>query len=55
MGKRTKIGIGYVLLHPVASLLMVCTMLLSTGLTLQRGGVLWRGTFYPLKELRRSC
>lgn len=55
MGKRTKIGIGYVLLHPVATLLMVFTMLLSTGLTLHRGGVVWRGTFYPLKELKRSC
>lgn len=54
MGKRTKIGLGYVLLHPLASLLMVFTMLLSSGLTLGRGGVVWRETFYPLEELRRS-
>jgi glycosyltransferase involved in cell wall biosynthesis len=54
MGKRTKIAPVYVLTHPVASLLMVCTMLLSTVLALVRGGVMWRGTFYPLKELRRE-
>ena len=54
MGRRTKISIVYVLLHPVASLLMVYTMLLSTVLTLSRGGVEWRGTFYPLAELRRG-
>jgi hypothetical protein len=54
MGKRTKIGIGYVLLHPAASLLMVFTILRSTALTLGRGGVLWRGTFYTLAELKRN-
>jgi glycosyltransferase involved in cell wall biosynthesis len=54
MGKRTRIGIGYVLLHPVASLLMVFTLMRSTALTLWRGGVLWRGTFYPLAELKRN-
>jgi len=54
MGKRTKISFAYVLLHPAASLLMVYTMLLSTGITLAHGGVEWRGTFYPLDELRRG-
>jgi glycosyltransferase involved in cell wall biosynthesis len=55
MGKRTKIGTGYVLLHPVASLLMVFTLVRSTVLTLAHGGVVWRGTFYPLEELKKSC
>jgi glycosyltransferase involved in cell wall biosynthesis len=53
MGRRTKIGAGYVLLHPVASVLMVFTLMRSTVLTLARGGVVWRGTFYPLQELKR--
>jgi cellulose synthase/poly-beta-1,6-N-acetylglucosamine synthase-like glycosyltransferase len=55
MGRRTKIGTGYVLLHPVASVLMVFTLVLSTVVTLARGGVVWRGTFYPLGELKKNC
>ncbi len=54
MGRRTKIGIGYVLLHPTASVLMVFTLVRSTILTLLHGGVDWRGTFYPLDELKRE-
>jgi hypothetical protein len=54
MGKRTGISIGYVLLHPVASVMMVYTILRSTALTLGRGGVVWRGTFYPLAELKKN-
>jgi glycosyltransferase involved in cell wall biosynthesis len=44
----------YFLLHPVSTLLFAYTMLRSTFLTLGRGGVEWRGTFYPLEELRRG-
>jgi glycosyltransferase involved in cell wall biosynthesis len=54
MGRRTKISIAYVLLHPAASVLMAYTLLRSTCLTLGRGGVVWRGTFYPLVELKRN-
>ena len=54
MGRRTKISPGYVLLHPVASALMVFTLLRSTVLTLVHGGVEWRGTFYPLAELKKN-
>jgi glycosyltransferase involved in cell wall biosynthesis len=54
MGRRTKINPGYVLLHPAASLLMVFTLLRSTVLTLAQGGVEWRGTFYPLAELKKN-
>lgn len=54
MGRRTHIPLGYLLLHPVATLVMVFTMLRSTVLTLARGGVEWRGTFYPLDELRKA-
>lgn len=54
MGRRTKIRTGYVLLHPVASVLMVFTLLRSTVVTLVRGGVEWRGTFYALKDLKRN-
>jgi len=27
----------------------------SAVLTLWRGGVVWRGTLYPLKELKQGC
>ncbi len=51
----TKIGPLYLVLFPVATLLFVGTLLRSMILVLWRGGVLWRGTLYPLKELRRQA
>jgi hypothetical protein len=53
-GRRAGIAFGYVLLHPVAAILMAYTLMLSTTLTLLRGGVVWRGTFYPLAELKKA-
>jgi glycosyltransferase involved in cell wall biosynthesis len=44
----------YFFLHPLATLLLIYTMLRSTIFTLWRGGVDWRGTFYPLDELRKG-
>jgi len=38
---------------PLAAVLLVYALLQSMTLTLWRGGVVWRGTKYPLKELRR--
>jgi cellulose synthase/poly-beta-1,6-N-acetylglucosamine synthase-like glycosyltransferase len=42
------------LLYPVVSLLMIFIMWRSTLLTLARGGIEWRGTRYPLAELRAN-
>ena len=42
------------LLFPVASLLIFYTLVRSMIVVLWKGGVVWRGTFYPLKELRRT-
>lgn len=44
----------YFFLHPVSTALFVYITLRSMILTLSRGGVVWRGTFYPLEELRRG-
>lgn len=44
----------YFLLHPVSSTLFIYIMLRSMILTLAQGGVVWRGTFYPLEELRKG-
>jgi glycosyltransferase involved in cell wall biosynthesis len=44
----------YFFLHPISATLFVYTMLRSMSLTLWRGGVVWRGTKYPLEELKRG-
>jgi len=54
MGRRLRIGMANVLLHPAASVVMVFALVRSTVTTLARGGVEWRGTIYPLEELKRN-
>jgi len=44
----------YVLLHPLSTALFIYTVLRSMFLTLWNDGVEWRGTVYPLDELRRG-
>jgi glycosyltransferase involved in cell wall biosynthesis len=44
----------YALTHPLGAVLFSYMLLRSTVVTLWQGGVTWRGTFYPLKELRRG-
>lgn len=44
----------YGLTHPLGSLVLIWTVLRSTVITLRNGGITWRGTFYPLRELRRG-
>lgn len=40
---------------PLAAALAIYAILRSTAVTLVRGGVTWRGTFYSLDDLRRSA
>jgi len=54
MSRKSDIPPYYFVLHPISTALFVYTMLRSTFLTLGRGGVVWRGTFYPLEELRKG-
>jgi len=44
----------YALTHPLGAVLFCYMLLRSTVVTLWQGGVMWRGTFYPLEELRRG-
>jgi glycosyltransferase involved in cell wall biosynthesis len=44
----------YALTHPIGALLFCYMLLRSTVVTLWRGGVNWRDTFYPLEELKRG-
>ncbi len=48
----TRVSPIYFFTHPVATLLVMYTMLRSTFVTLWHGGVIWRGTKYSLEELR---
>ncbi len=40
--------------HPLGALILGYMLARSAAVTLWRGGVEWRGTFYPLDELRRG-
>jgi cellulose synthase/poly-beta-1,6-N-acetylglucosamine synthase-like glycosyltransferase len=52
--RKVEISPWYFLLHPVSTLLFIYTMMRSMIVTLRNGGVEWRGTFYPLEELRKG-
>jgi len=55
-GRRaTRVPAWYALLFAPAVLLLAWAMLRSMFLALTRGGVIWRGTLYPLAELRRAA
>jgi glycosyltransferase involved in cell wall biosynthesis len=43
-----------ILTMPFCALLFIFCLLRSMFMTLKRGGVVWRGTLYPLKELRKK-
>lgn len=45
----------YVLTYPISTCLFIYTLMRSMLITLVQGGVMWRGTLYPLKELRKNA
>jgi len=49
MGLRS---VGLALVYPVSALLFAFTVARASYLTLIQGGITWRGTFYPLAQLR---
>ena len=55
MARRTGLPAWNVALVPFAALFFIYAMLRSAAVTLAQGGVTWRGTFYPLAELRRAA
>src|SRR6266567_5153857 len=44
----------YAFTHPVGAAIFSYMLMRSTVVTLLQGGIVWRGTFYPLDELRRG-
>jgi glycosyltransferase involved in cell wall biosynthesis len=53
--RATGIPSVYAVTFPVAACLVVYSILRSMAVTLARGGVQWRGTLYPLAELRKNA
>jgi glycosyltransferase involved in cell wall biosynthesis len=54
MSVRSAIPSYYFFLHPVSTSLFMYTLLRSMILTLWNDGIEWRGTKYPLEELRKG-
>ncbi len=53
--RLTGVSPRYAVLYPLAVTLFLFAHLRSIGLTILRGGVFWRGTFYSLKDLRANA
>lgn len=54
MSVRSGVPAYYFLLHPLSSGMFIYTLLRSMGHTLWNDGIVWRGTKYPLEELRKG-
>ncbi|MGA2644657.1 MAG: glycosyltransferase family 2 protein [Candidatus Sulfotelmatobacter sp.] len=54
MSLRFDVPAYYFLLHPVSTFLFIYTLLRSMFHTLWNDGIIWRGTRYPLEELRKG-
>jgi GT2 family glycosyltransferase len=53
--RHSRIPTWYAALFPAGAALFLYSLLRSAITTIQQGGVTWRGTFYPLSELRRNA
>jgi glycosyltransferase involved in cell wall biosynthesis len=54
MSARSAVPAYYFVLHPVSSSLFMYTLLRSMIHTFSNDGIVWRGTKYPLDELRKG-
>jgi glycosyltransferase involved in cell wall biosynthesis len=55
LNRHSGISTWYALFFPLSALVFVFALLRSMFLTLKQGGVIWRGTFYSLAELRKNA
>jgi GT2 family glycosyltransferase len=53
--RHSRISPWYSTLFPAGATLFLYSLLRSVATTLKAGGVTWRGTFYPLAELRKNA
>ena len=51
---ESRISPLYALTYPIGAAIFAWMLARSTVVTLWQGGIVWRGTFYSLKELRRG-
>jgi len=54
MAWRSAVPPYYFFLHPISSAMFTYTLLKSMLVTLWNDGIVWRGTKYPLEELRKG-
>jgi glycosyltransferase involved in cell wall biosynthesis len=52
--REFKVSLLYALTYPIGAIIMGWMLAHSAIITLWQGGIVWRGTFYPLKELKRG-
>ena len=55
MARPSGLSSWNVLALPFSALVFLFTLIRSMLITLKQGGVVWRGTFYPLAELRKNA
>ena len=54
VAREFKISPAWAFTYPVGALIFVWMLTRSAIVTLWQGGIVWRGTFYPLEELKRG-
>jgi glycosyltransferase involved in cell wall biosynthesis len=52
--RQLRIPRFWAITYPIGALIFVWMLARSTIVTLWQGGIVWRGTFYPLEELKRG-
>ena len=55
MSRRSDVSVFYFFLHPLSTLMFAYILLRSMTLTLMQRGIFWRGTFYPLDQLKKGA
>jgi hypothetical protein len=55
LGRHSDISTWNALFFPFSAVVLTFALLRSMLFTFKQGGVLWRGTFYSLDELRRNA
>jgi cellulose synthase/poly-beta-1,6-N-acetylglucosamine synthase-like glycosyltransferase len=53
--RHSNISTWNTLFFPFSAMVFAFTLLRSMFITLKQGGIIWRGTFYPLAELRKNA